>query len=60
MDDQPIAWMRRWFFDREKSHKVSDPDTGKMREPLKFSIQPVTAEKMFSDDVPLYAKEPRP
>jgi hypothetical protein len=57
MNNTPVAWMRRWKLDGEKEYKVKNPKTGRMQLHRKFKFLPVTLEKFFDDDVPLFTHE---
>ena len=50
----PVAWMRRWYFEKEKEYKVLNPKTGRMGLHNKFKWLPVTLCKHADDDIPLY------
>ena len=50
----PVAWMRRWHFEKEKEYQVLNPKTGRMHLHKKFKWLPVTLTKLFDDDIPLY------
>lgn len=53
---EPVAWMRRWAFEKEKPYQELSP-TGRMRVPVRFKLHMVTIHKILADDVPLYAGE---
>ena len=50
----PVAWMRRWHFEKEKEYRVLNPKTGRMHLHNKFKWLPVTLTKLLDDDIPLY------
>lgn len=51
--DTPKAWMRRWAFDGEVPAKKLIG--GRLKWEKKHLMLPVTRQKIFEDDVPLYA-----
>lgn len=57
MSQGQVAWMRRWYFDGEQPKKERN-ENGRMAWPAKFKFLPVTPNKCFDDDVPLFANEP--
>lgn len=52
--DEPVAWMRKWVFDKEKPGKVKN-ENNRMVWPYKFKFHETTIHHMFSDDVALFA-----
>lgn len=52
---EPIAWMRRWFFQNEKPVKVLNPGSGRMALPGRFKWREVSESKILDDDIPLCA-----
>ncbi len=50
----PVAWMRRWHYEKEKEYKVLNPKTGRMMRHRKFNWLPVTLSRVLEDDIPLY------
>lgn len=52
MTDKPVAYMRRWAFNRDEGTKGNRP--------VGWKLHAVTEHQALPDDVPLYAKEPRP
>lgn len=54
--EQPRAWMRRWYFDGVTPYKELNKN-GRQEWPFKFKVLPITPNKVFNDDVPLFAKK---
>lgn len=52
----PVAWMRRWHFEGENPQKQRN-ENGRMVWPVKYKFLAVTPNKIFPDDVPLFAHE---
>lgn len=52
---EPVAWMRRWAFDKETPKKVKN-NGGRLVWQLKHKLLPVTEHKCMEDDVPLVAR----
>lgn len=48
-ENKPVAWMRRWFFDKNEGTKGKRPPG--------WHLHAVTALKALPDDVPLYTHE---
>lgn len=49
---EPVAYMRRWAFDRNEGTRGNRPRGWK--------LHAITPGQCLPDDVPLYALEPRP
>ena len=49
-----VAWMRRWYYEKEKEYKVLNPKTGRMGLANKFKWLPITTSKICEDDIPLF------
>lgn len=55
MEDIPVAWMRRWAFEKIDVMKIKKADR-----PRGWMMHDCTVARLYENDVPLYAKEPRP
>ncbi len=53
---KPIAYMRKWAFDKELEFKVLNPKTNRMKLHNKFIFHRVTESQVFPDDIPLFAR----
>jgi hypothetical protein len=51
---EAAAWARKWHVDGEKPAKERNAN-GRMAWPHKFTFHAITPNKVFNDDVPLYA-----
>lgn len=47
---EPVAWMRRWAFDKNEGTRGNRP--------LGWGLQAVTGSRLLPDDVPLFATAP--
>ena len=52
---EPVAWMRKWYFDGEIPRKEKN-ERGRMAWPNKFKFLPLSYHKCCEDDIPLYTR----
>lgn len=53
--ETPLAWMRKWAFEKEITAKIKN-ENNRLVWPRKYKFVPVSASRIFPDDVPLFAK----
>lgn len=53
---KPVAYMRKWFFDGEKPYKEKNKN-GRLAWVSKFKWNSLTPQRIFQDDIPLYADD---
>lgn len=54
---EPVAFMRKWVYDKEQPKKVKNSN-GRLAWPFKFKLVPVSERRILKDDVALFTFQP--